>query len=401
MPDTAAARLRVLVVAPFPPRLDGRHGGSRALAQFLVRLAARHSVALLVLRSQDEQGVDDVLRRACDLVEEVEIPPVGPSSGARLINRIRLRAVLLRGMPTWATKRTAIGFGARLEELIRVWRPDVVQLEYRIMGQFLPAVTKCSAPCLLVDYDPEGPEDSRFLLELVERRAWKSLGRAVSKQVDSLVVFTERDRETVSELSGSTPVVRIPLGYDLPDSPLDPAGTDPYGIVCVGSFLHPPNVDAAVWLAQEIFPSVKARIPAATVQLVGSHPSGGVRELDGGGVTVRGDVPDVRPYLDAAAVVAAPIRLGGGMRVKVMEALAWGKAIVATSLALEGLELKDGDHVIVAETGAEFADALVQMLTDAERRTAIAKAARRWAEKNLDLDSQVRAYEALYEEILG
>jgi glycosyltransferase involved in cell wall biosynthesis len=366
-----------------------------------VRLAARHSVALLVLRSQDEQGVDDVLRRACDLVEEVEIPPVGPSSGARLINRIRLRAVLLRGMPTWATKRTAIGFGARLEEFIRVWRPDVVQLEYRIMGQFLPAVTKCPVPCLLVDYDPEGPEDSRFLLELVERRAWKSLGRAVSKQVDSLVVFTERDRETVSELSGSTPVVRIPLGYDLPDSPLDPAGTDPYGIVYVGSFLHPPNIDAAVWLAQEIFPSVRARIPAASLQLVGSHPSGGVRALDGGGVTVRGDVPDVRPYLDAAAVVAAPIRLGGGMRVKVMEALAWGKAIVATSLALEGLELKDGDHVIVAETGAEFADALVQMLTDAERRTAIAKAARGWAEKNLDLDSQVRAYEALYEEILG
>ena len=396
MPDTAAALLRVLVAAPFPPRLDGRHGGSRALAHFLTRLAARHSVALLVLRAQDEPGVDDVLRRACDLVEEVEIAPIGPSLGARLINRIRLRAALVRGMPTWAAERTAAGFGARLEELIRVWRPDVVQFEYRIMGQFLPEIVG-SAPCLLVDYDPVRSDASRSsLLALLEARAWKSFGRAVSKHVDSLVVFTERDRETVSELSGSTPVARIPLGYDLPDSPLHPAGTDPYDIVFVGSFMHPPNIDAAVWLAREIFPSVKGRVPAASLHLVGSQAPSRIRALDGSGVTVRGDVPDVRPYLDAAAVVAAPVRLGGGMRVKVLEALAEGKAIVATPLALEGLEVRHGEHVLVAETDSEFADALVELLTDVERRTAIAKAARRWAEQNLNLDSWVRAYEALY-----
>src|SRR5713101_4001224 len=129
--DAAAARAwRVLVVAPFPPRLDGRHGGSRALAQFLARLATRHSVALLVLRAQDEPGVDDALRHICDHVEEVGIPPVGISFGARLSNLIRLRSALLRGMPTWAAERTAPGFGARLEELVRVWHPDVVQLEY-------------------------------------------------------------------------------------------------------------------------------------------------------------------------------------------------------------------------------------------------------------------------------
>jgi glycosyltransferase involved in cell wall biosynthesis len=391
---------RVLVAAPFPPRLDGRHGGSRALAQFLARLAARHSIALLVLRAHDEAGVDDVLRPLCDSVEEVEIPPVGPSFGARLTRRIRLRAALLRGTPTWAAERRAPGFGARLEELVRVWRPDVVQLEYRIMGQFLPEIVG-SAPCLLVDLDPVSSEGGQsLLLTPLETRAWKSLGRAVSRQVDSLVVLTERDRETVSELGGSTPVARIPLGYDLSDSPLDPAGTDD-SIVCIGSFIHPPNIDAAVWLAREIFPSVKARVPAASLQLIGSNPPSGIDGLGGNGVTVRGEVGDVLPYLDAAAVVAAPIRLGAGMRVKVLEALAGGKAIVATPLALEGLEVSHGEHVLVAETAAEFADALVELLADVHRRTAIAKAARRWAEQNLDLDRQVQAYEALYEEILG
>jgi glycosyltransferase involved in cell wall biosynthesis len=364
-------------------------------------MATRHSIALLVLRTHDQAGVDDVLRRVCDIVEEVEIAPVGPSFAARLSNRLRLRAALLRGMPTWAAGRTAPGFGARLAELVRVWRPDVVQLEYRIMGQFLSEIGG-SAPCVLVDLDPVMSEGGQSaLLAPLEVRAWKSLGRAVSRQVASLVVLTERDRATVSELSGSTPVARIPLGYDLPDSSLDPAGTDSYSTVCIGSFIHPPNIDAAVWLARKIFPSVRARVPAASLQLIGSNPPSAIHALEGSGVTVQGEVHDVMPFLDAAAVVAAPIRLGAGMRVKVLEALASGKAVVATPLALAGLEVRDGEHVLVAETAAEFADALVELLTDVHRRTAIAKAARRWAEHNLDLDLQVQAYEALYEEILG
>jgi glycosyltransferase involved in cell wall biosynthesis len=400
--DAAAVRTwRILVAAPFPPRLDGRHGGSRSVAQLLAGLTARHSVALLVLRAHDEPGVDDILRNACDLVEEVEIPRVGTSFGARLIYRIRLRAALLRGMPTWAAERTTSGFGARLEELVNTWCPDVVQLEYRVMGQFLPALAACSKPCVLTDYDPASAEGSRSSLRaLVEERAWKSLGRAVSRQVDLLVALTDRDRETLSELGGATPVTRIPLGYDLPASPLDPTGTDPYGIVFVGSFIHLPNADAASWLARNIFPSVKARVPGASLLIIGSHAPTGMRALDGAGLTVKGEVPDVRPYLDAAAVVAAPIRMGSGMRVKVLEALAGGKAIVATPLALEGLDVKDGEHVVVAGNEAEFVDALVELLTDAERRTAIAKAARRWAEQNLDLDPRVRAYEALYSSLV-
>jgi glycosyltransferase involved in cell wall biosynthesis len=397
----AAEKWRVLVAAPFPPRLDGRHGGSRAVAQLLTRLAGRHSVALLVLRAHDEPGVDDIQRSRCDLVEEVEIRRIGSSFGARLTNRIRLRVALLGGMPTWAAERRASGFGARLEELVKAWCPDVIQFEYRIMGQFLPAVAAYTTPCLLTDHDPASAEGSRSPLRAIaEERAWKSLGRTISRQVDLLVAFTDRDRETLSKLGGTAPVAQIPLGYDLPASPLDPTGTDPYGVVFVGSFIHSPNIDAAGWLARDIFPSVKARIPCASLVIVGSHPPTGMRALDGRGVTVRSDVPDVRPYLDAAAVVAAPIRMGGGMRVKVLEALAYGKAIVATPLALEGLDVENGENVVVAETDTTFSDRLVELLNDRERRTVIAKAARLWAEQNLDLDSSVRAYEALYSSLV-
>jgi polysaccharide biosynthesis protein PslH len=267
------------------------------------------------------------------------------------------------------------------------------------MGQFLPALKDSRAVRVLVDHDPEGPGGYRSrALELLERRAWKSFGRIVAEQVDSVVVFTERDRKTVSEVAGSTPVTRISLAYHLPRTPLDPAGSE-CSIVSVGSFIHPPNSDAATWLVRSIFPAVRARVPEATLELIGSHAPAEIRAMEGDGVTVYADVPDVLPHLDVAAVVAAPIRLGGGMRVKVLEALAAGKAIVATPLALEGFELTDGENVVVAESTTEFADALVYLLGDPKRRASIGRAARRWAEQNLDLDAELREYETLYEEI--
>jgi hypothetical protein len=175
-------RRRILVLSPFPPRLDGRHGGSRAVAQLVAGLAARHTIGLLVLRDHGEPGVDDELRAVCDLVVEVEIPKVGRSLRARIANRLRMLKALVRNIPSWAAERSAPDFEARLRELLDEWRPDVVQLEYRIMGQYLPAVRAGRQPCVLVDPDPDGPElVPSTLLAAAERRAWASLGRAISE----------------------------------------------------------------------------------------------------------------------------------------------------------------------------------------------------------------------------
>ena len=328
---------------------------------------------------------------------------MGPSYSYRLAQRVRIRAALLRGTPTGAAERTSAAFGPRLRELAASWQPDIVQLEFRIMGQFLPALSDCPAPRLLVDHDPASAVGTlpRGVFARLEHRAWKALAQSVSEHVDSIVVFTERDRKTVAALSGGTPVVCIPLGWEVREAALDPVGRNASEVVYVGSFIHPPNVDAVVRLAREIFPRVRMRVPDATLRLVGSYPPQSVLELRDAGVTVTGEVPDVRPYLDAAAVVAAPIRTGGGMRVKLLEAVAGGKAIVASSLAIEGLALIDGEQVVLAETDAEFVDALVRLLTDPARRAAIGSAARSWAEVNLDLESQSRAYGELYVQLLS
>ncbi len=117
-------------------------------------------------------------------------------------------------------------------------------------------------------------------------------------------------------------------------------------------------------------------------------------------VLVTGRVDDVTPFLAAAAVVTAPISTGGGMRVKTLEALAAGKALVASSLALEGVEVRAGEHALVADDDLAFADAVVALLGDDQRRAALGRAGRAWAETHVDWRQVTAAYDALYASLL-
>jgi glycosyltransferase involved in cell wall biosynthesis len=134
--------------------------------------------------------------------------------------------------------------------------------------------------------------------------------------------------------------------------------------------------------------------------VVGDQPPMELKRAASLHVRVTGRVPDVIPFLDQAAVVVAPLRSGGGMRVKILDALAAGKAIVASPLAVEGLDVRDGQEVLLAESDQGFCNAIVRLLGDAEMRWSLATHARDWACGHLSWDKSVRAYEALYEGLL-
>jgi glycosyltransferase involved in cell wall biosynthesis len=169
----------------------------------------------------------------------------------------------------------------------------------------------------------------------------------------------------------------------------------------VGGYSHPPNADAAVRLMQAIMPIARRRNPNLRLRLVGDKPTLAMARLATRRDQVTGTVADVQPYLDEAALVALPLRLGGGMRVKLLEALAAGKAIVASPLAARGLELADGRELVLAETDEEFAEAIVTLIADPDARRSLAQHAREWALQHLDWESRVRRYEELYRCLSG
>jgi glycosyltransferase involved in cell wall biosynthesis len=404
-----ASRLRILSLVPFTPRVDGRHGGSRAIGQLLSSLALHHDVTVLSARWPDDPPTDELLRERCVRIEEVAAPMPGPSMLARVRRRIRLRTALLLGIPTWAAERSAPGYAERVAASVREWQPDLVQLEFHVMGQFLPALAETRAPRVLVQHEPgaagaaeKGRHGMGRLRRRLEVRAWRQFEQRVMREVDAVVVFTERDRTALSsQLHGTrAQLVTIPLGIELPARALDPSGTDPDNLLFFGNFRHQPNVDAATRLARTIFPQIRAQRPGATLHIVGADPRSEVAELAGDGVDFLGEVPDLAPHLDRAAVVLVPLRFGGGMRVKVLEALAAGKAVIGSALAFDGVGLVDGEHAVLAESDAEFVSAALDLLNDVSRRATLGSNARAWAETNLSWDARVEAYERLYTSLL-
>jgi glycosyltransferase involved in cell wall biosynthesis len=221
--------------------------------------------------------------------------------------------------------------------------------------------------------------------------------RRVLSHADAAVVFTERDRQLVTGAAPvGTEVVTIPLGWDVPTRAADPHGGDPPTLLFVGNFNHPPNVAAAVTVVREILPRVRASHPEVVAEIVGASPPPEVLSLAGRGVRVTGPVPTVSPHLDQAAVVLAPLTIGGGVRIKVLEALAAGKAVVASSRAVEGVTARPGEALVVADGVAEMAAAVVHLLENRSARLGVASRARTWAVRELSWSSMADRYEQLY-----
>jgi glycosyltransferase involved in cell wall biosynthesis len=391
---------RLLLLTPFAPRLDAPFGGGRVMAELARRLAARQPTALVCLRGPDEPPVDEATRTACALVEEVARPSPAASPLARWRRRARLAIGHVRGRPMWATDWQLPAFATRVRQLTRSWAPDVVQIEAYVMAQYVPALAGCPASRILVEHDALPSLNERHsLVARMDALARRRFERWALRKVNAAVVFTERDRRAVAALNERVPIVTIPFGTHAPERALDPLGASPPTLLFVGTYLHPPNVDAAVRLASSILPALRARCPGIRLQIVGPVPPPEVQRLRAPDVEVTGWVPDVRPYLDRASVIVAPLQRGGGMRVKVLEALAAGKAVVASPRALEGLAVAPGAQCLVAETDQEFVDAIQRLLSDADVRAGLASRAREWALANLGWDRAIDAFDSLYERL--
>lgn len=398
--------MRLLYLTLFPPSADAPHGGARAIAQTIRAMAERHEVALVHFQVDGETPVGSALRE-CG-VRITAVPRLGDHGplARRIVRGLRLGAAPVRGVPQWAAAVECPRFMAEVEALVQTWRPDVVQAELHVMGPYLAPATACGIPTVLVEHEPgvAMAEERRRQASVVARpwhhlnvAAWRRFEPAVLRSADAVVVFTEQDQRAVQELASPIDVVRIPVTVPLPEATRGPEA-DPPQLLFVGNFEHPPNRDAAARLTRSILPRVRAACPGTRLVVVG--PAAEAFVAEGEGVVVTGWVPDLQPYLEAAAVVVAPLHLGGGMRVKVVEALGAGKAVVATPRAAHGLDVEDGVHLRLAPDDAAFAARVVELLRAPNERAALARRARAWAEAHLGFAHTAEAYDALYRRLV-
>jgi polysaccharide biosynthesis protein PslH len=389
-------RRRILLVTPFAPSARPLHGGARAISGLARALAERHE--LHVLHCDAEVDVDPEL---APLFASVHRHP--PPAGGRATERLRAGAALASGRRMWAGALGVAALGRRTAELVRELHPAVVQAEFAVVGEALAAAEHGLR--VVTIHDPA----ERLRESLAERREGAQVAhrldvwaaqrqeRRVLRAADAAVVFTEADRRAVAAgAPAGVEIATIPLGAELPPAPLDPLGSSPPTVVFVGAFRHPPNVDAARALAERILPRVHAMRRDVRLEIVGDGPPPELRALQSETVTVTGRVESVIPHLDRAAVVAAPVRIGGGMRVKILEALAAGKAIVATALAAEGVGVRDGHELVIAESDDAIAAAIVRLVDDEASRRTLAQRARAWAERELPWSVAADRYDALY-----
>ncbi len=402
--------LRLLVLAPFAPRLDAVHGGGKVLAQFLSRMCTRHHMALLYLRAVDEPPIDTFILENCEWVEEV--PRVWSSNTPlrKLVRMAHLLACLFSQKPMWVGDWESRAYAERLRSLVAQWQPEIVQIETHVMAQYLRDLRDCPARRVLTEAEPgilaapylkSGPALVRRIGHKFDQAAWAHFEPAAIQQVQTVVTFSKKDQDSLAHFGLPVAITNIPFGTNLPDHPLDPLGRSPISLLFVGNFLHPPNIEAALRLIKDIFPVLHKKFPELKLTIAGPHPPQELKQLSSEPAAVTGFVQDLIPILDHAAVFVAPLCSGGGVRVKILEALSYGKAIVATPLAVEGLDLKDGEQVLLGESDAEIIAQVSLLLTNPEQRAALARRARAWACENLGWDEPIAEWEKLYSTLLS
>jgi glycosyltransferase involved in cell wall biosynthesis len=215
-----------------------------------------------------------------------------------------------------------------------------------------------------------------------------------------LQVFTQEDADEVVRLAPRmSGRVRVnPFGIAMPP-PADVAQETEDTLLFLGNFTHPPNRDAAHWLVREIMPVVWRDRPAAHLLLVGSDPPEDVRALAAGQVDIFANVPDSAAYLERAAICLAPVRSGGGMRVKVLTALASGKAVVTTGRGAYGFIFNRQDPpMVIADDGPEIASGIVRVLGDAKLRRDLGRSGREIAERHHSPEAWAIRLEQVYAE---
>ena len=368
--------------APYPPNKGDRIRSFHNL-KWLSRRADVHLACL-----NEETPGEETLRELDERCRRVAVVPTGAKTRW-------LRAAWSVALGRTATE--GLFRALPLKRIVRAWaqstRFHAALVFCSSMAQYVDVAGLEGVPVVvdLVDVDSQKWLDyaatsrglKRWLFRLEGRRL-RRLELRLAERARAVTLVSEAEVEVYRGFCGRGRVMALDNGVDLdyfrPASP--PRSEASRGCVFVGALDYRANLDGLAWFFQAVWPEVHRRLPDATFTVVGSNPTAAARRLaELPGVTLAGQVPDVRPYLNEAALVVVPLRVARGVQNKILEALSAGKAVLASPQALEGLEAEPGVHLGLASSPEEWADSAVRLLTDPALRDKLGRAGRAYVER--------------------
>jgi glycosyltransferase involved in cell wall biosynthesis len=397
--------------SPYPPR-SGPTIRNLSLLKGLA--AARHRVTTVTFsESTPIPGCSPAeIVRALEPYGGVELAPLEPRTKVRRVLDLR------RTEPDLARRLVSDPLVSLCRHLLAHQRFDLVHIGGLEMAASALALDRGGAVTVLDEHNAEYLLQKRNCLNELRLGGspiglaysaiqWKKLEayeRMVCRAADAVVAVSEPDAAALRTLAPDIEPVVVPNPIDVREYTLPSAPTinRPPVLLFTGTMDYRPNIDAVVWLCHQVLPRLRVALPGVRIQIVGQRPAPAVRRLaELPGVEVVGAVPDDRPYLRGADLYVVPMRVGGGIRLKILQAMASGVPVVATSLAYEGIAATPGEHLAVGDSPAEFARAVVALVEAPERRARMVARARALVESSYDWRIVVPRLVALYERLVA
>jgi len=371
--------LKILFLTPQLPH-PPKQGTAIRNWGLIKSLSARHEITLLSFG--DTNFISDELRGTCKDVYTVPMP--------RRTILHRLYTLAFSSLPDIAHRLASDAFTNELKRLLDSKRFDAMFIEGLELGRYLielqPINTKVifdahNAEILIQlrahKTDMENPR--RFLAarySQIQSILIGSFERLVCRSADYVSCVSEDDAKILRDYNPKHDPVVVPNGIFLSDYTSNfQLPTSNFKLVFTGKMDYRPNIDAVVWFAHEIFPKIKNEIPETEFVIVGQKPTQAVKNLEStNGIKVTGAVDDIRPHISGATVYVAPLRMGGGTRFKLLEAMALKKPIVSTTIGAEGFAIQNGREMLIADNADSFAQATISLLRNETKRRALSEA---------------------------
>jgi len=384
--------MRILILTPrlpWPP-IDGGRIAMARLAEGLVRAGADVEILSLNPRKHHTVAAPPVPTQAID-IDTSRI--VGPAFAKRI--------------PFLVARFISEEFGEALRKTLRRFAPDVVQIESPFLLPYVDVVrSESSARVLLRSLNVEfriweglARIERNPLPRFALRRIASSLRRYEVRQLnvcDAIVPISADDADDFRRLGGTRPMHVVPCGVTVSEPTRDTP--IPNSIGFIGSLDFRPNQEAVEWIVEKLWPLVIERVPQARLSIGGSGAPAWLRRRMTG-ADFRGTVDDATAFMNSMSVMIAPLFAGGGMRIKVLEAMALAKPVVATKVGAGGLDVEHGRDILITDDAASFADAVALLLRDSQTAARIGDAARERVRSRYDNDALARGLLTFYESL--